>query len=373
MRVFEKCLFITNHELIESNGISKKIQSQVSAISKLNVVTYLLSYRKKNNSQIALINGEEFFFLGRNLVRLFYKNIQLYNKLIEFINNKNIDCIYIRYTQFADLSFLRFLRKVHRSKCTILMEIPTYPYDGEFPNSNLKYRIIKWKDRLLRRYFRYFVDKIVTFSTDTEIFGIPCINISNAVDEKKIPIIKGRPLITDTINMVGVANLNFWHGYDRIIEGLKNYYHTSQDYRVNFYIVGEGNSEVSKLLKGLISLYKLGNVVHMLGPKAGKELEDVFNLSHVAIGSLGSHRKNIIETKTLKNVEYAMRGLPIIYAEKNDDFDLMSYVYKVPADESPIDIGAIVDFLLDNSFEPGDIRNTVSHLTWNNQMERVFY
>lgn len=372
MRVIKKCLFITNYELDDSKGISKKIKSQVAAISELGIMTYLLSYIQINKQQIAMINGSDFYNLGSKISRLIYKNYFMYDKLVKFIKNESVDCIYIRYTQFVDLPFLRFLQKVHKYGCIIYMEIPTYPYDGEFSNNNFKYRIIKWKDKLLRRYFHYFVDKIVTFSTDMEIFGIPCINISNAVDDKKITLIKNRPLITDTINMVGVANLNFWHGYDRIIEGMKKYYDTCHDYKVKFYIVGDGNVEVYNLLDKLISLYKLQDVVLMLGSKTGKELDDIFSSSHIAIGSLGSHRKNIVETKTLKNVEYAMRGLPIVYAEKNFDFDEMDYVYKVPADESAIDIERIVDFVLNNRFDPLDIRKSVFHLTWNSQMKRVF-
>ncbi len=363
---------MTNHELDESNGISKKIESQVSAISKLGIATFLLTYFEVDKSQVALINGNHFFPLGRKTSRLLYKYHQFYNKLISLICDENIDCIYIRYTQFVDLFFLRFLQKAHKHGCAIFMEIPTYPYDGEFPSNSLRNYIIKWKDRALRRYFHYFVDKIVTFSTDKEIFGIPCVNISNAVDDKKIALIEHRPLIKNTINMLGVANINFWHGFDRVIEGLRIYYDSHHDYKVKFYIVGDGNSEVGHLLNELILLYKLKDVVYMLGPKCGSDLDDIFEMSHITIGSLGSHRKNIIETKTLKNVEYAMRGLPIVYAEKNNDFDKMDFVYKVPADESPIDIKAIVDFVLNNTFEPTDIRKSVSHLTWNSQMEKVF-
>lgn len=372
MKNHKKCLFLTNHQLDASNGISKKIESQVSAISKLGIVTYLLSYLEVDKSQVALINREHFFSLGQKTSRLLYKYYQFYGKLIEFVGDEGIDCIYIRYTQFVDLYFLRFLKSAHQNGCTIFMEIPTYPYDGEFPSNSLKNRIIKWKDRVLRRYFHYFVDKIVTFSTDDEIFGIPCINISNAVDESKITLIKQRQIVKNTINMIGVANLNFWHGFDRIIEGLRNYYAANHDYVVKFYIVGDGNPDVCQLLNELVSSYKLEESVLMLGPKSGDDLDEIFNMAHIAIGSLGSHRKNIMETKTLKNVEYAMRGLPIVYAEKNNDFDSMGYVYKVPADESPIDIRGIVDFVMNYSFNPIDIRKTVSHLTWNNQMRNVF-
>ena len=110
----------------------------------------------------------------------------------------------------------------------------------------------------------------------------------------------------------------------------------------------------------------------MVGPKSGKELDEYFAWADIAIGSLGCHRKNIVETKTLKNVEYAMRGLPIIYSEKNNDFDNMDYVLKVSANDNPVNVDDIISFMHNNNFSPSAIRQSVQHLTWNNQMKNVF-
>jgi hypothetical protein len=46
-------------------------------------------------------------------------------------------------------------------------------------------------------------------------------------------------------------------------------------------------------------------------------------------------------------------------------------VLKAPADESPIDIQQIIDFMDHFSMNPEDIRKTVEHLTWKIQMQRV--
>ena len=66
-----------------------------------------------------------------------------------------------------------------------------------------------------------------------------------------------------------------------------------------------------------------------------------------------------------------MRGIPFIYSEVNEDFDFMPFVLKAPADDTPIDINRIVDFLDHHCFSPSDIRSEVSHLTWKKQMEIV--
>ena len=363
---------MTNHELDQSKGISKKIISQVEAIEKQGIQTYLLSYKEDNNCQIALINNEYFYNLGNIRERLLYKNGIFFKRLVLFIKEKQIDCLYIRYTQFVDIYFLLFLREVHHLNIKIFMEIPTYPYDGEFPNNGIKNVIYKWKDKFFRQFFRYYVDRIVTFSTDKRIFGIQCVNISNAVDEKSIKPVSKMKKDENTVRMIGVANLNFWHGYDRMILGLRNYYCKPSPTQVNFTIVGKGNETFYNKLAELIQDNHLENYVKMVGSKSGKELEEFFNSSDIAIGSLGSHRKKIKETKTLKNVEYAMRGLPLVYAENNNDFDDKEYVLKVSADETPINIDKIVEFVKGNNFDPISIRQSVLHLTWTNQMKIVF-
>jgi hypothetical protein len=73
----------------------------------------------------------------------------------------------------------------------------------------------------------------------------------------------------------------------------------------------------------------------------------------------------------LKNREYATRGIPFIYSEQDSDFDKQSYVIKAPADESPIDVNQIIEFLERFDLKPETIRKSVEHLTWRIQMQRV--
>jgi hypothetical protein len=46
-------------------------------------------------------------------------------------------------------------------------------------------------------------------------------------------------------------------------------------------------------------------------------------------------------------------------------------VLKVPADESPVDMKQIVDFMNGFTMKPEEIRKTVEHLTWKIQMQKV--
>ena len=124
-------------------------------------------------------------------------------------------------------------------------------------------------------------------------------------------------------------------------------------------------------LQTLIDQYGLQDHVMFHGQLFGEELDKIFNQSCFAIGSLARHRTGITVIKTLKNREYATRGIPFIYSETDSDFDDKPYVVKASPDESPIIIQEILDFINNNQLQPQKIRQTVENLSWRIQMRRV--
>ena len=128
---------------------------------------------------------------------------------------------------------------------------------------------------------------------------------------------------------------------------------------------------MNNVFKPLLDKYQIHDRVIFHGQLFGDALTDVFNQCQFAIGSLGRHRSGITVIKTLKNREYATRGIPFIYSEQDSDFDHQPYVIKAPADESPIDIQQIIDFMNHFHIKPEEIRKTVEHLTWKGQMQHV--
>ena len=121
----------------------------------------------------------------------------------------------------------------------------------------------------------------------------------------------------------------------------------------------------------IIKKYELDDYVVFHGKMFGKELDDVFYECSFAIGSLARHRSGVTSIKTLKNREYASRGIPFIYSECDSDFDNQPYILKAPANESPIDVDKILSFIDKCNIDPVNIRKSVEHLTWKVQMEKV--
>ena len=77
--------------------------------------------------------------------------------------------------------------------------------------------------------------------------------------------------IDNSFNMIVVSSLYYWHGYDRTIEGLKNYYKGTHSKKVNLYIVGTGPEFVK--YEKLIKEYDLENHVFLTGYKSGSALD----------------------------------------------------------------------------------------------------
>ena len=304
-----------------------------------------------------------------------------YSAIYDYCIREKIEFVYARCFQNANPWLIRFFKRLKKVGIHAVTEIPTYPYDNEFTDkSNWNMRIDLWMDKRFRNSLYKYMDAMVTFSDTKEIFGQRTINISNGVDFDSTPL--HSPLTShlsplDTLHLIGVAEVHFWHGFDRVVAGIGEYYKNGGTRDVVFHIVGGVHPNYMQNIpqapgfQVLIDKYGVQDKIVFHGTMFGEQLTDVFNQCQFAIGSLGRHRSGITVIKTLKNREYATRGIPFIYSEQDSDFDHQPYVLKAPADESPIDIQQIIDFMDHFTMKPEEIRKTVENLTWKIQMQRV--
>ena len=227
-------------------------------------------------------------------------------------------------------------------------------------------------DRCFRHKLAKALDGIVTFSNAEEIFGGNTIRISNGIDFEAIPMKKQQNDTSKELHLIGVAEVHYWHGFDRLVRGLADYYRNNPEYKVYFHIVGPLSGERERA--GILPVVRdnhLEPYVLLHGPLHGDELDAMFEKADFAIGSLGRHRSGITYIKTLKNREYAARGFAFTYSETDDDFDHMPYVWKVAPDESPVDIQGLIDFRKTLKMTPAEIRESVCPLSWKAQMQKV--
>lgn len=372
-----KVLFLVYHGFSEVSGISKKIHYQVKGLRENGYEVHLCYYDfAANGHRCRYINGKVIKDYGKGRMAAIRQRLD-YSCVYDYCIENNIDFVYARSFQNANPILIRFFRKLRTAGIRCVTEIPTYPYDGEFTGFPMLTRLGLLIDKTFRNSLSKQMNAIVTFSDAKEIFGQKTINISNGVDFDSIPLHVYNKDDED-IHIVGVAEVHYWHGYDRLVAGLGEYYKNNANARkVFFHIVGgiwPGNLVDSKNAPGiqtLIDKYGIGDYVILHGQLFGEKLDEVFSRCVFAVGSLGRHRSGITEIKTLKNREYATRGIPFVYSETDSDFDDKPYVLKAPADESPIDINRILGFLDDFNMQPEAIRRSVEHLSWKIQMARV--
>lgn len=379
-------LFLVYHGFSEHSGISKKIHYQVKGLRENGHDVRLCYYDfSPEGHRCRYVDGEIIKDYGTGNLAAIRQRLD-FDCIYDYCIREGIEFVYARCFQNASPFLIRFFKKLKKIGVYAVTEIPTYPYDQEFTNkSDWNMRLGLWIDKRFRDQLYKQMDDVVTFSDATVIFGQRTINISNGVDFDSIPLHHCKePIANGQLHLIGVAEVHFWHGFDRVIAGIGEYYEKikMKGERLNmpdvyFHIVGGVHPSYMQDIPQapgfqlLIDKYNIHDKIIFHGTMFGQQLDDVFNQCHFAIGSLARHRSGITVIKTLKNREYATRGIPFIYSEKDSDFDQQSYVLKAPADESPIDIQKIVDFVDGFNMKPEDIRKTVGHLTWKIQMQKV--
>lgn len=367
-----KGLFLIFHGFEEFNGISKKIRYQVKGLEECGLDMHTCWLDDSNNHKRRMVNDSVIADYGCGIKGKILRRTE-FNSIVSYVKKEKIGFIYIRYVHNASPFTIYLMRQLKKTGAHIVMEIPTYPYDQEYKGLPFPYQRILFIDKCFRQRLARYVDKIITFSDYDIIWKRPTIHISNGIDFDEIKVKSSMNDTSKVLNFIAVATIHPWHGFDRAIAGLADYYSNEHSAtKVHLHIIGSAVPQVMLQYKELTAQLQLGEYVHFYGPLYGTDLDDMFNKCDFGIGSLARHRSNIDKIKTLKNREYAARGIPFVYSETDEDFEQMPYVIKAPADESPLNIKQIIMFFQSLIMTPKQIRNTIIHkLSWKKQMQQV--
>ncbi len=244
-----------------------------------------------------------------------------------------------RYTQF-----LGNLRKRY-SKAFFLLEIPTYPYVKEYLQSKTMW---PWyfKEKLHKKCLAAYIDRIVTVSDcGSYIWGIKTIVAQNGVDvESIVPISEKIGDDVGSLRIIAVAQFQPSHGYERVIDGLYDYYSKGGEKRIELHMVGEG-SECNRYKK-MTKRLGLNGFVFFHGMLDGNELENCYKDKDIGLGEFGLYKRGLYESGSLKVREYLARGLPVVSGTHNTAFDKGgdNYYYEFPNEAGKIDFNMIVNW-----------------------------
>ena len=329
-----------------SIGVFKKLHSIENTFRKSGYDVALVCFNRKETVELEIDKKRVATFeipkttVDLNLLNIYKRRKGLLSTLFEqVVDLYKHDVIIFRFV-LADQLLIRALKELKHRGIHIILDVPTYPYHKELKTSF--YSFLKLSlDKFYGRMFKKYVDFVYSPSNEPYIFGIQNIQTTNGIDCSSIKIQRPRERKFGDLHFVSVANVSFWHGYDRIIRGMCEYYKSNPSKPVYYHCVGEGDALPE--LKKLVNELGLNSYVIFHGTKTGEELDKVVDECDIAFGSLGNHRKGLYADSALKNREYCARGIPFVIASEDQDFpETFPFVYRIPKDDTPVDINQVI-------------------------------
>ncbi|EOD4811703.1 glycosyltransferase [Serratia sp. IR-2025] len=365
-------VYITLIDLDEtSSGVAKKIVAQCRALIELghNVTVF---YKVQSGIKVWDLADNKTALVEKNNrkgILFYYNTIKLLKK-----ERKIYDCSYIRlpFPSLNVVSYpLLYIFKRFFSRKQVI-EIPTYPFLQE--SKSVKAFCYNTYMIFFSWLFNNKIDAISYMGAlRKKIWGVRAVRVFNSVPMDNVPL-KGNSAHAG-INFIGVAQLSYWHGYDRIITGLSNYSKRNNGIPVFFHIVGNAlssNNDELKRLKELSERLSVDKQVIFHGAMSGKQLDTLFDGMDIAVDSLGRHRSGNHYNCSIKSKEYCARGIPFIKSHQDDSFDSTNYYYQCSADDSPVDIATIISWFQSGGHSREELRlYAESIFDWKIQLSKV--
>lgn len=181
--------------------------------------------------------------------------------------------------------------------------------------------------------------EIAKYEVENSKREIPYFVFTNGIDVEKYPVKKYLEFKGNVLKMIFIgATTTKWQGMDRLLIGMENY---KRNIKLELHIVGS----VTKNIMGLVKSLNLEKNVVFHGLKYGMELDEIFENVHVAVGTLGIHRKGLKFGSPLKIREYMARGIPFVISYIDEDIeDEFPLFLKVPSDDSPVNMNDVIKF-----------------------------
>lgn len=344
-----KISYITTVDISTNSGVRKKIYGQIEAMRGSGLEVMLIapkdSYivvlgKSKDGEEEETVLGK---YSGKGLFRFFNLAAVLYKKALIHVVGNDIDAVFIRYS-ISEVSLIKTLKTLKERSKKIFIEIPSYPYDLEYNNKQWYKKIGLYIDRIYRKKLKKYVDVIFTPSPKQEdIYGIKTVYFENGISTKDVQVRNYIGFKENTLRFIGVANLNAWHGYDRVIKGIAKYYEKENKINFLFNIVGEGVELVN--LEKITEELGLQQRIIFHGKKYGRELDEVYDNSDVAVSSVGFFRLDSIPRTSLKTREACLKGVPFISVKGDPVFDNdFKYMYLVEDKDTPIDVEGVYNW-----------------------------
>lgn len=367
MRIF----FYANTDIYDrSKGVSNKVLNQIKALRNMGHEVFYTSYI---NCGIQILDNEnkvvreKYYRISPQFFKYLRRGVLIQNTYQYFLSQGTyFDMCYVRF-HFFDRKYCSMLRTMKKYS-KVIIEAHGYPY-REWKRWKLIPLYIR--DIIFQQPCSRYVDLVAAISNHENIWGRKTVFIDNAVDVTAVKIHERIPE-DNVIKLISVAIEQPYHGFEKVIIGLDNYYKCGGTREISIFMVGEYSEKTKKLVNKL----NLDQHIIFTGKLYGKELEDIYNKSDLAIGSF-SKRANDEYGSSIKTKEFFAKGIPFINGWKEYAFDdSYPYMKRFDMNDAYIDFNSVVDFydsIKNNKNIPLEMRKFAEeHFVWEKQFEKIF-
>lgn len=367
----KKIFFYTNIRTWDYTlGITRKVFSEIDSFKKLG---YDVTYSGYLEDGVAIFNSDheiikkKKYIVKNEMINHIFRRTMIMNLCIDYLRNLPdvFDFSYARY-HFFDRKYIQLLKALNRVSKKTVIEAHSTP---KFQPGLNKFTYVAWKDKKWNKYAKEYVDLVASMSGDDMMWGIPAVKIANGIDVDTIRLHNYSQSDND-INLIAVSFESPVHGYDRVLNGIYNYYKNGGKRTINFHIVGS----VMSSTRHLIDKLGLTDKCILYGPKSGKALDDIYDKANIGVGCLANHRIGSHFGSALKTKEYIAKGIPFIYGWKETILEDFKYSFSCELNDDPIEIDKVIVFY-DSLYKEDLAQKIRSHLsfkdTWVYQMKMV--
>ena len=364
-----KILYLTglDEQDREKCGILGKIRGQINSFERAGIDVCFARFCGKSCLTISGLADDICVKASGKTIR--ERLASVYDDLFSIIVREQIRKVYIRFTSL-DSRAICFYKRLKKENISIIIEF--YSHNLELEALKTVQRNIKNRKyleamkglaslQLNRLYFpklHNYVDRIVTTTPVGDMYGIPTINVVNGIDIAS-SVIRIKESNSYDFNIISVAMISPWHGYDRIIKGISQYYIAGGTANIRYTVVGDGEERPS--LEKLV--YSLGLQAHVefVGIKLNEELIPYYNQADIAIEMLAGFRRTKGHISSIKMAEYFAKGIPVVYSGDGDSYneEIARYCYRVSNDDSPVNISRMIDFCKSLQSEEKDVEKNM--------------
>lgn len=357
-----------------NSGVNKKIIRQVCAMNHLMTAELALFCKSKESVDdyaAAVFSYSKEKGVEPPAIR-WCRTKGSISKLLSSLSSK--DFLYVRYPPIPSITIPLLVNR--NPKVVLEINGILSKEGGNHASVNLGWRML---EGIFRPWLMRMGDNFVAVTDEILKYHEPRgsrnstkgIVISNGIDCDGFPPRHNKDVRKRQIDLIGVALVSDWHGYDRVLKGMANY---AGDLALRFHIVGNGPEIPS--LQRLADELELGDRVIFHGFKTGQDLSTLYEMCDIAVSTLAIHRTGLSEHCCLKSREYCARGIPFIYAGEDADFpNEFKFALRMPLSDEPLDVQLVVDFFCQLSHTSncaGQMRDYAkNHLDWGIKMAEL--